>query len=62
MEKIDKDTFLTDTNVRGSFQRAQTARLSLKNVVQKQEEVVEIEEENSNKINVLLIYSERNCV
>jgi hypothetical protein len=52
MEKIDKDTFLTDTGIKNSFIRAQTARFSLKNVVTKQEEIVEIEEENINKINV----------
>jgi hypothetical protein len=60
MEKIDKDTFLTDTALRGTFHRAQTARLSIKNVVPKQEEI--IEEETYNKYNVFYSYLERNYI
>ena len=52
MDKIDKDTFLTDTGLKNTLQRAMTARFSNKNIGAKLDTKIETEEEIINKQSV----------
>lgn len=51
---MDKDTFLTDTRLKNTLQRAMTARFSNKNTGSKLDINIETEDEINNKQSVKL--------